>query len=65
MALKNKIYKGLKKSEKYTKTDMVYLTKGGFWLACGQIATAVSGLLLTLVLLTLPPKNSWEHIDTY
>jgi len=57
MALKNKIYKGLKKSEKYTKTDMVYLTKGGFWLACGQIATAVSGLLLTLVFANFATKE--------
>ena len=43
--IKNKTYKLLRKSEKYTKTDMVYLTKGGFWLTLGQIISSTSAFL--------------------
>lgn len=42
---KNQIYKFLRKTQKYTETDNVYLAKGGFWLTLGQIISAIAGLL--------------------
>lgn len=59
MTLKQKIYKILKWSQKYTKTDMVYLAKGGFWLGTGRTVTAVSSFLLTLVFANLVPKETF------
>lgn len=34
---KNKVYNFLRRSQKYTGTDNVYLAKGGFWLIFGQM----------------------------
>ncbi len=49
LAIQQKIYNLLRKSERFTKTDMVYLTKGGFWLSLGQIAASFSSFLLAIV----------------
>lgn len=57
MSLHQKIYKLLRRSEKYTKTDMVYLAKGGFWLTAGQIISMTSTLLLAIALANLLPKE--------
>lgn len=47
--LKNKLYRFLRWSERYTKTDMVYVGTSGFWLGVGQgVATASSFLLSVL-----------------
>lgn len=51
--LKSNIKKLLSWSEKYTKTDMTYLLKGGFWLTLGQIALAVISLGLSVALANL------------
>jgi O-antigen/teichoic acid export membrane protein len=45
--LKTKIHKFLRWSEKYTRTDMVYLTKGGGWLFLGYGVQMATGLILT------------------
>lgn len=55
--LKNKIYYLLRRSEKYTKTDMVYLAKGGFWLTINQVISVLSALLLSIALANLLPKE--------
>src|SRR3989338_5672754 len=44
----DKIIQILRWSEKYTKTDMVYLASGHFWFAIGHGAAIGSGFLLTL-----------------
>jgi len=55
--LKRIIYRLLRRSEKYTKTDMVYLAKGGFWLSLGQIISSVSTFLLAIAFANLLPKE--------
>ena len=57
MSLHHKIYKLLRRSEKYTKTDMVYLAKGGFWLTINQIISISSAFLLSIALANLLPKE--------
>lgn len=47
-ALHQKIHSLLRWSERYTKTDMVYLTKGGFWLVLGQVTASLAALLLSI-----------------
>lgn len=65
MPLKQKIYKVLKWSQKYTKTDMVYLAKGGFWLILGQTTTSLAALALTLAfanLLSVKTLGTYRYI---
>jgi len=56
---KVKIYNLLRWSEQYTKTDMVYLTKGGFWLTLGQVISTASSLLLAIAFANLLPKETY------
>jgi len=44
MTFKQKIYKFLKWLEKFTGTDMIYLTQGGFWLTLGKVIEVLIGL---------------------
>ena len=60
--IKNKLYNLLRWSEKYTHTDMVYLSKGGFWLTLSQSISAVSSFLLAIAFANLLPK---ENYGTY
>ena len=57
--LKHHAHTALRKSEKYFKTDMVYLTKGGFWLMFGHIIQMASGLALAIMLSNLLPKEAY------
>lgn len=59
--LKNKTYKLLRWSEKYTKTDMVYLATGGFWLILGQILSSASSFLLAIAFANLLPKETYGN----
>lgn len=59
MTLKEKIYKVLKWSQKYMRTDMIYLARGGFWLGFGQTITALSSFLLTLAFANFVPKETF------
>lgn len=49
----------LRWSERYTKADMVYLTKGGFWMTFGQAASSVIALLLTIAFANFLPKETF------
>lgn len=54
---KEKALKLLRWSEKYTQTDMLYLTKGGFWLGSMQLISSMSAFLLAVVFANLLPKE--------
>ncbi len=60
--LKQKGYDLLRYSERYTKTDMIYLTKGGFWLVSGNISNLIIGIILTIAFANLLSK---ETLGTY
>ncbi|TSD02426.1 MAG: polysaccharide biosynthesis protein [Parcubacteria group bacterium Athens0714_24] len=55
----NKIYNILHWSEKYTRTDMVYLFRGGIWLFLGQIISSLSVFLLAIAFANLLPKETY------
>ncbi|MBU1203287.1 oligosaccharide flippase family protein [Patescibacteria group bacterium] len=57
--IKNWSFQLLKKSEKYTKTDMVYLAKGEFWLIGGQILSSASTFFLAVSFANLLPKETY------
>ncbi len=52
-------YNLLRKSERYTKTDMVYLVRGGFWLTSGQVIALISSFLLSIAFANLIPKETY------
>jgi O-antigen/teichoic acid export membrane protein len=55
--IKSRFYLLLKKSEKITKTDMLYLTKGGFWLSIGQMITFASLIILSISFANFVPAT--------
>ncbi|MCH8889274.1 oligosaccharide flippase family protein [Patescibacteria group bacterium] len=57
--MRNKIYNLLRWSEKYTKTDTLYLTKSGYWLSIGHGVAILSGLLLSIAFANFFPKESF------
>ncbi len=48
--LKVSLYRLLRWSEQYTKTDMVYLASGGFWTIIGQVVSSLSVLAVSVLL---------------
>jgi O-antigen/teichoic acid export membrane protein len=57
--LKDTTHKALRASERYTRTDMVYLAKGGFWLTLTRIIGAIAGLVATLALANFLSKDDF------
>lgn len=51
--IKNPLYKLLRWSEKYTKTDMVHFASSNFWLTGGRVAALGSGIVLTIAFANL------------
>ncbi|MBX4189065.1 oligosaccharide flippase family protein [Candidatus Parcubacteria bacterium] len=58
-AIKSKLYKLLRRSEGFFKTDMVYLARGGFWLSGAQFGSALIGLLLSIAFANLLPAETY------
>lgn len=52
-------YRTLRWSEKYLKTDMVYLFKGGGWLSSYHVITAAGGFVLAIGFANLLPKDAY------
>lgn len=59
--LKQRAYLLLRRSEKHTKTDMVYLAKGGGWLVVGQILSLTLLFGLSVVFANLLPKETYGN----
>jgi len=43
--------------QRHTKTDIRYLAKGGFWVGLGHSAEMISGIIITIALANLLPKD--------
>ncbi|MFC1700639.1 lipopolysaccharide biosynthesis protein [Patescibacteria group bacterium] len=59
MQTRKKIYSLLRWSEKYTKTDMIYLVKGSFWLSSRQIIFSICAFLTAIAFARLLPKETY------
>lgn len=57
--LKDKFYRWLRLSESFFKADMVYVAKGTFWVAFGQVFTSLLSLLLIIVVANWLPKETY------
>jgi len=57
--IKNYLYATLRWSEKYTKTDMMYLARSGSWLSLGHIVSVVTTLGLSIFFANFLPKETY------
>jgi O-antigen/teichoic acid export membrane protein len=55
--LKSHLYRILRWSEKYTKTDMVYLAHGGFWINLGSVSVSLFSFFLYLAFARFLPQD--------
>ncbi len=62
LSLKDSLYRALRWSESYTKTDMLYMAHGGFWLTLAKGVGMFSSLLLAAAMANLIPP---EVFGTY
>lgn len=51
--LREKIYRLLRWSEQYTKTDMIYLAQGGFWLIAAKIVSLLASFCTSIAFANL------------
>src|SRR3990167_8528791 len=58
---RNALYNFLRWTETYTKTDMLYLTKGSFWLLSGQGIGMVVSLVLAIAFANLIDPESYGN----
>jgi len=57
--LKNGLIHVLLWIQAYTKTDMVYLASGGFWLTLGQAISSLAALALAIAFANLAPPETY------
>jgi O-antigen/teichoic acid export membrane protein len=58
-AARNHTYRFLRWTERFTGTDMLYVTKGSFWLSAGQMATSLTAFLLSIAFAHYLSKESF------
>ncbi len=58
---KNRLYRLLRWSERYTHTDMVYLARGGFWLGAAQVAAALIAFGLAVAFGHLASQDTYGN----
>jgi len=56
---KNSIYKFLRKSQKFTGTDNIYIAKYGSYLTIGNIISTIASFLLAMAFARLLPKETY------
>lgn len=54
-----RVYNILKKYSSILNIDLLYITKGGFWLTIGHMLTISSGVILSVAFANLIPKESF------
>lgn len=59
LSLKGAIHGALRWSERYTKTDMVYLASGGFWLGASNVLGAGLSLVISILFAHYIPKETF------
>jgi len=57
--IRKKVGAALRWSERYTKTDMIYLTKGGFWLTASKALSISSSFLSSIVFANFLPEETY------
>lgn len=57
LPLQDRVKTLLRWSEKYTKTDMVYLARGGFWVNLGSVSVSLFSFVLYLAFAHFLPKE--------
>lgn len=60
-SLKSTIFNILRWSEKYTKTDMIYLTKGSFWLNFNNIISSIFSFVLSILFARFVSKDIYGN----
>ena len=55
--MKQRAFKVLRWSEKYTKTDMVYLARGAFWANAEQLIQVITGVILSIAFANLVSRE--------
>ena len=61
MSVRNILYKWLRLSERVTKTDMLYLAKGGYWLGLSKVIQLTASFVLALVFARILPKEVYGN----
>lgn len=59
--IKQIIYNLLRKSEKWTNTDMIYLTKGGAWLTINQVISSIASLTLAIAFANILSRETYGN----
>lgn len=57
----SRVHRFLKWTERYTKTDMIYLAGNGFWLAVGQVAIGLTALGVSAAFARFVPKEVYGN----
>ena len=55
--IKSTSYQYLKRIERLVKVDLVYLTRGGFWLTLGQVFASLSSFVMAVVFAHFLPRE--------
>lgn len=55
--MKESFIRFLRYTEKYTKTDMLYLFKGGFWLNLNNLISSIFALVISILFAKFVPKE--------